>query len=228
MFSARHNEFNAYECIQQKKIVLINTNRFAIGDDASAIFGRFILAQCLSAALARAPIPEHERHLALLIVDEAKQYFDDHTEKILADARQFGLGLLFATQYVHQLQEGVRRAMYGNTAIKMIGPIEYGDRLSLSREMNTTPEFIASMRAYDRSHAEWAVHVRTSNLTPKAVKVVVPYGTLENAPRRAAGVEPSSISAPTTTAGQPDLRADPQSAEPAQDAPLIKPGKEWQ
>jgi hypothetical protein len=63
-------------------------------------------------------LPEEERHLALLIVDEAKQYFDQQTEKILSDVRQFSFDLLFATHYVSQLPEGVRRAIYGNTAIK--------------------------------------------------------------------------------------------------------------
>jgi hypothetical protein len=183
MFSAKENKFNALQCIEEKKIVLINSDRLFLGDDASGVFGRFILAQCLAAALARARIDESKRHLALLIVDEAKQYFDEQTEKILSDARQFGLGFLFATQYVSQLPEGVRKAMYGNTSIKMIGPVEYADRVSLAREMNTTPEFIGSMRSYDRSHSEFAVHVRSDNLTPHAVKIAVPMGTLESQPQ---------------------------------------------
>ena len=182
MFAAAENKFNAYDCIQQKKIVLVSTDRLFLGDDGSAIFGRYILAQCLAAALARAPLPEHQRHLALFIVDEAKAYFDEQTEKFLSDARQFGLGMFFATQYVSQLPEGVRRAMYGNTAIKYVGPVEYGDRLSLAREMNTTPEMIAGMRSFDRSHTEFALHVRADNLTPHAIKISVPMGTLERQP----------------------------------------------
>ncbi len=183
MFSAKENKFNALECIEQKRIVLINTDRDFLGDDTSAVIGRFILAQCLAAALARAPLNPDKRHIALLVVDEAKQYFDEQTEKILSDARQFGLGLLFATQYVDQLPEGVRKAMYGNTSIKLIGPVTYSDRVNLAREMNTTPEFIGAMRSYDRSHAEFATHVRTDNLTPKAIKLDIPMGMLEREPQ---------------------------------------------
>jgi hypothetical protein len=109
MFSAKHNSFNAFDCIQQKKIVLVNTDRLALGEEGSALFGRFVIAQVLGAAFARAAIPENERHLALLIVDEAKAYLDEQAEKFLSDARQFWVGLLLATQYVHQLEEGVRR-----------------------------------------------------------------------------------------------------------------------
>ena len=69
MFSAPDNKFNAYACMQEKKIVLINTDRLFLGDEASGVFGRFIIAQCLAAALSRATLPERDRHLALLVVD---------------------------------------------------------------------------------------------------------------------------------------------------------------
>ena len=55
MFSAPHNAFDALRAMQEKKIVLINTDRYFLGDEASAVFGRFFIAQCLAAALARAP-----------------------------------------------------------------------------------------------------------------------------------------------------------------------------
>lgn len=233
MFSAKENAFNAFECIQQKKIVLVNTDRLALGDDGSAIFGRYVLAQCLAAAFARAPIPEEERHLALCIVDEAKAYFDEQTERFLSDARQFGLGLLFGTQYVSQLSEGVRRAVYGNTAIKLIGPIEYSDRVSLAREMNTTPEFIGAMRSYDNSHTEWAAHVRTSNMTPSAIKLCVPFGILERMPKAdhlPDRVLPQSAQGPHTQAEQ--ILAHQQTAHRSDavaqsDEPFVKPGKRW-
>lgn len=181
MFSAPHNAFDALQAMQEKKIVLINTDRYFLGDDASAVFGRFFIAQCLAAALARAPVHPDQRHLALLIVDEAKDYFDAKTEKILSDARQFGLGLLFATQFVEQLPEGVRKAMYNNTAIKMAGPITYAEAVTFAREARTTPEFIRSMTNTDREYTEFAAYVR--NVTPQAIKLTIPYGTLENEPR---------------------------------------------
>ncbi len=94
MFAAPHNGFNAGHCIRDKLITLISTDRAYLGDEGSAIFGRFILAQCLAAAFARADIPERERHLALLIVDEFKTYADEEvTPKIFTNARQFGLGI---------------------------------------------------------------------------------------------------------------------------------------
>lgn len=234
MFSAKENKFNALQCIEQKKIVLINTDRIFLGDDTSAIVGRFILAQCLAAALARAPIEQDKRHLALLVVDEAKQYFDEQAEKILSDARQFGLGLIFATQYVDQLPEGVRKAMYGNTSIKFIGPVAYSDRVSLAREMNTTPEFIADMHSFDRSHTEFAVHVRTNNLTPRAIKITIPMGTLEREPLMDDAAHSLMRAKNRMTVGATDTAAqsDPTGASPQASVtprPASQPStsKEW-
>ncbi len=179
MFSANENNFDAFDCIASKKIVLVSTDRVALGDAGSAIFGRFILAQCLAAALARASIPERERHLALIVVDEAKSYLDDQAEKILSDARQFGLGMLLATQAPHQLPESVQREVANNTSIKLLGPVPYATASQFARDMHATPEFIQSMKS--RTHAEFACYVR--NLTPRAVKLSIPIGALEAAPK---------------------------------------------
>jgi hypothetical protein len=68
----------------------------------------------------------------------------------------------------------------------MAGPVSHNDAMMLAREMYTTAEFIRSMRAVDRSHTEFACHVR--NLTQRGpVKLTIPYGTLEKQPKMDAG-----------------------------------------
>ena len=175
--------FDPFQCMQEKKIVLINTDarppRLGGLGEASGIFGRFILAQCLDAARGR---PKTDRDLALLIVDEAKAYMDDQAALILSDARQFGLGMMLATQFPHQLPEGVRREINTNTSIRLMGPVEHAVASQYSRDMFTTPEFIMGMKSYAKSHAEWAAYV--SNMTDKAVKLNVPFGVLEQMPKR--------------------------------------------
>jgi len=46
--------------------------------------------------------------------------------------------------------------------------------------MYTDPTFIRSMKAKERSHADWAFYV--NGMTDKAARVRVPYGTLEKLP----------------------------------------------
>lgn len=174
MFNAPENRFDAFEAMQERKIVIVNTDRNLLGDHGSAIFGRYILAQCLAAAFQR---PKNARHLALIVCDEAKAYLDDQSQKILSDARAFGLGLLLATQHPDQLQEGVRKEVINNTSVKFAGPAAYSVVAQINRDMRCDPSFILDMKKQERSHAEWACYV--DNLTPRAVKLCVPFGTVE-------------------------------------------------
>ena len=179
MFSATENKFDAFKCMQEKKIVLVNTDASDDGlGEASPIFGRFILASCLAAARRR---PRNERHLALLVVDEFKAYADDHLSLIFSDARQFGLGLLVATQLPHQLDQKVEREINTNTAIKLFGKVEYKVASSFYKDMHTTPEFITGMESFPKSYAEWACYV--AGITPHAIKLSVPFGAVEGLPK---------------------------------------------
>jgi hypothetical protein len=181
MFAAKENRFSARAAMEEKKIVLVNTSQRLLGQEASAVFGRFFIAQCLAAAYERADLPEAERHLAVLVIDEASEYFDAKTERILSQARKYGLGLVFATQYLDQMPLIVKAAMNANTAIKLAGPVGSSDAMMLAREMYTSGEFIRSMRARDQQYAEFACHVR--GLTSAAVRLTVSYGVLERQPR---------------------------------------------
>ena len=179
MFTAPSNSFDAFKLMQAKKIVLLNTSQLLLRD-AAAVLGRYFIAQVLSAAYERVTIPEKDRHLALLIIDEAAQYFDDYTETILSQSRKFGLGLIAATQFVEQMPDRVKAAVAGGTAVKYAGPVSQKDARFLAPEMYTTPEFIRAMKKSNAS-TEFAVHVR--GLTPQAVCLTVPFGTVENAPK---------------------------------------------
>lgn len=230
MFNAPRSEFNALDAMQQKKIVLINTSDAMLGE-ASPILGRFVIAQIFAALIRR---PKEHRPQCVFIVDEFKQYADDRTERFLSQARQFQCGLVMATQFIGQLPDEVKDAILANTSIKMAGPVSHKDATVLAKEMYTEPEFIRSMRKHaDRS--EFACHLR--NLTPNAIRVSIPFGTLENSPRstQPASVEPV-VPPPLPAAVSPrphDPRTPPPLPDPAPSSPNaadafeVKPGKDW-
>jgi hypothetical protein len=178
MFNAPENRFNAFDCMQEKKVVVVDASRDTLGDGGSAIFQRYILAQCLAAAFQR---PKDKRHLALIILDEAKTSLDDQSQKILSDARAFGLGLLLCSQFPDQLDDGVRKEVINNTTIKLAGPASFSVVAQLHRDMRCEADFILGMKKEDFSHTEWACYV--DNLTPQAVKLTVPFGALEKLPQ---------------------------------------------
>ncbi len=178
MFSAKHNSFDADLAMRERKVVLVKGSENTLGEAGAPIFLQFVVAQVMSAAFRRANIPKEERHLCVLIIDEAKHVFNDQTERILTECRKWNLGFLAASQLLSQIPDNVRSAIYGATAIKISGPVADSDAEQLRKEMYCSKEFIRSMKAKEASHADWAFYV--TGMTNKAVRVRVPYGALEN------------------------------------------------
>ena len=84
MFASKTNKLDMFDAMQSGKIILVNTSRLLLQDDASRLFGRYFIALALKAAYDRVAVPEQQRHPAFLIVDEAAEYFDDNIEELLS------------------------------------------------------------------------------------------------------------------------------------------------
>lgn len=181
VFDAPDNTFDAYQCMEEKKIVVVDAHRNKLGDLGSAFLGRYVLAQCLAAAWRR----KRDSHLALIIVDEAKEFLDDHSKKFFSDTRGFGVGMLFATQFIDQLDPEVRDEVITNTSIRFAGPMGYTTATRVSRDMRTTADFIIDMQRRSKEtdpppyYAEWACFVSGMK---QAMKITVPFGELEKLP----------------------------------------------
>lgn len=181
IFAGRRNRIDWFDALQSGKIVLVNTAKGLL-KGASPLFGRYAIAQVLAAAFERVAVPERERRDAFLIVDEAQTYFDERLEELLAEARKFRLGVLFAHQHMGQLvAAGLRAAVATNTSVKMCGGVSEHDARLLAPDMNTTAEVLRGTRKVDGQWGEFACHVR--NVTPAAVTLRIPFGALEAEPR---------------------------------------------
>lgn len=178
MFSAPTNKLDMFEAIQNGRIVLINTSKAQLKNDASALLGRYMIALAMRAVFERVAVTKHDP--AFLIVDEAAEYFDENLETLLSQARKYNMGVLFAHQHLDQLSSGLRSSVAANTSIKMAGGVSDRDARALAPDMRTSAEFVSSTRKHEES-TEFACYVR--NMTENAVKLTIPFGTLEAAPR---------------------------------------------
>ncbi|HTV28328.1 MAG TPA: hypothetical protein VMF32_11150 [Xanthobacteraceae bacterium] len=183
MFSAKRNKLDMFEAIQRSRIVLINTSKALLKNDASALFGRYMIALAMRAAFERVAVDQHDP--AFLIVDEAAEYFDENLETLLSQARKFNMGVLFAHQHLEQLSSPLKASVAANTSIKLAGGVSDRDARAVAPDMRTTPDFISSTRKHEAS-TDFACYVR--NVTDTAVKLRIPFGTLEAAPRMSGDV----------------------------------------
>jgi len=177
------NKVDMFAELNKGSIILVNTSENLL-KEASATFGRYMVARTMAAAFERATIPESDRSPAFLIVDEAAPYFDDTFEKLLTRVRQFKLGVVIAFQHLEQASQKLRSAIASSTTVKYAGGVGYSDRSWLAREMETAHEFIGAQKKDSREPPHWsqfACYVR--NFTDQAVSLTVPFFQLENLPK---------------------------------------------
>lgn len=102
------------EVMDGRKILILNLSKGKIGEDASALFGAMVVTHLQLAAMSRIDIPEEKRADFYLYVDEFQNFATDSFADILSEARKYHLNLIMAHQYVDQLSDEVRYAVFGN------------------------------------------------------------------------------------------------------------------
>lgn len=108
------SSFRLQNVLDTGKILIVNLSKGQIGEDASSLLGAMLVNAIQLAALYRARMPEHTRKPFYLYIDECHSFVTLSFATILAEARKYGLSLFLAHQYIEQLDERVRAAIFGN------------------------------------------------------------------------------------------------------------------
>lgn len=106
--------FDVRTIMDEKKILIMNLAKGKIGEDSSALLGAMMITKIQLAAMGRVDTPEEERKDFYLYVDEFQNFATESFANILSEARKYRLSLILANQYITQLEEPVRDAIFGN------------------------------------------------------------------------------------------------------------------
>jgi hypothetical protein len=107
--------FNIRKIMDEGKILVVNLSRGLVGEDNAAILGAMMVTKIQLAAMSRADIAKVEdRRPFYLYVDEFQNFATDSFAVILSEARKYGLCLTVANQYISQMDQVVRDAVFGN------------------------------------------------------------------------------------------------------------------
>lgn len=120
------------------KILLVNVSKGQIGEDNSALLGAMIITHIQLAAMDRANIEEEERRDFYLYVDEFQNFATEAFGTILSEARKYRLNLTIGHQYITQMEEPVRDAVFGNTGTIVSFRIGAADSEFLEKEFAPT------------------------------------------------------------------------------------------
>lgn len=110
----KHTAINIREVMDDSKILLIKLSKGEMGEDAAALLGAMLITKMQLAAMSRADIAEDDRKDFYLYVDEFQNFATESFATILSEARKYRLNLAMANQYVAQMPEEVRDAVFGN------------------------------------------------------------------------------------------------------------------
>ncbi len=109
-----HSRINIREIMDMEKILLINLSRGKIGEDNSALLGAMMITKIQLSAMSRADVTIDHRPDCYLYVDEFQNFATESFAVILSEARKYNLNLTIANQYINQMPEIVRDAVFGN------------------------------------------------------------------------------------------------------------------
>ena len=135
------SSINMREVMDGKKILILNLSKGRIGEDNSMLLGALLITKLQLAAMSRVDILEKERKDFYLYVDEFQNFATESFANILSEARKYRLCLILAHQYIAQMEEEVRDAVFGNVGTLIVFRIGAEDADYLEREF--TPEFTA-------------------------------------------------------------------------------------
>ena len=105
---------NFRQIMDEKKILLANLSKGRLGDINSSLLGLIVTGKLLMAAFSRVDLPEADRQDFYLYMDEFQNFTTDSIATILSEARKYRLSLIIAHQFIGQLEDKIREAVFGN------------------------------------------------------------------------------------------------------------------
>jgi hypothetical protein len=162
--------FNFREIMDTKKIFLANLSKGRLGDINANLLGLIIVGKISQAAMAR--VNSNERPDFFLYIDEFQNVTTDSIESILSEARKYRLSLTVAHQYLAQLPENIKGAVFGNVGSMVVHRVSPEDAKFL--ETQYVPTFTANdIIKIENLHAY--VKMLSNNIPAKPFDIVSVY-----------------------------------------------------
>ncbi|MBQ6460852.1 type IV secretion system DNA-binding domain-containing protein [Candidatus Saccharibacteria bacterium] len=133
------SSFDIRKIMDEGKILVVNLSKGLIGEDNAGILGAFLVTKVQLAAMSRSDIPDvKDRRPFYLYVDEFQNFATDSFAVILSEARKYGLNLTVANQYVAQMTDAVRDAVFGNVGTTISFRVSADDAPMLVKQFEPT------------------------------------------------------------------------------------------
>ena len=132
------SSFNLRQVMDEGKILIMNLSKGRIGEDNSNFLGLILVPKILAAAMSRSDMPMERRRDFYLYVDEFQNFATDTFADILSEARKYRLNLIVANQFIGQIGEDLKNAVFGNVGTVIGFRVGVTDANYLQHEFSPT------------------------------------------------------------------------------------------
>ncbi|OGM76033.1 hypothetical protein A2394_03195 [Candidatus Woesebacteria bacterium RIFOXYB1_FULL_42_36] len=133
------SSFDLRRVMDEGKILLINLAKGSLGEENSNFLGLILVPRVLMAAMSRVDVDMDKRRDFYFYVDEFQNFATPDFAVILSEARKYRLGLCVANQFIGQVEEEVKNAVFGNVGTIVAYRVGVSDAGYLAHEF--TPVF---------------------------------------------------------------------------------------
>lgn len=135
------SSFDLRKVMDEKKILIMNLSKGLVGEGNAKLLGSMLITKIYLAAMSRADLSEKDREMApnfYFYVDEFQSFANRSFADILSEARKYKLNLTIAHQYIEQMEEEVRDAVFGNVGTMITFRVGAFDAEVLEKEFSPT------------------------------------------------------------------------------------------
>jgi len=139
-----NSSFDIRKLMDEKKIIIINLSKGQIGEGNANLLGSMLITKIYLAAMSRADLPQAEMEKLpnfYLLLDEFQSFANESFADVLSEARKYKLNLTIAHQYIEQMPDEVRSAVFGNAGTMITFRVGAYDAEVLEKEF--APVFMA-------------------------------------------------------------------------------------
>ncbi len=132
------SSFDLRKVMDEGKILIMNLSKGKIGEENSNFLGLILVPKILSAAMSRSDMPMEQRKDFYLYVDEFQNFATETFADILSEARKYRLNLIVANQFIGQIGEDLKNAVFGNVGTVIAFRVGVTDANYLQHEFSPT------------------------------------------------------------------------------------------
>ena len=169
----QNSVFNFRKIMDEKKILLVNLSKGRLGDINANLIGLVLVGKIQMAALSRVDMFGKPMNDFYLYIDEFQNVTTDSIASILSEARKYRLSLNIAHQYITQLEDNIKNAVFGNVGSMAVFRVGNEDATFL--EPKFKPQFTAhDITKLDNYNAYMSMLVRGQPTKPFNIQTIAP------------------------------------------------------